>query len=100
MPEINLKTPTGEELTFEIKNGVDGAPGENGNNPTAGASTTLKATIGIDKFIGGFDSNAIVGTGSQTLNFGMPVSQAIGAIVFSIKSVSASVNTTNLFALM
>ena len=66
--------------------------GDNGNNPTAGANTIIRSTIGVDKYLASFDSNGTVGTGSQTLNFGMPVSQAMAASVFSIKPPSMSNN--------
>ncbi len=76
------------------------AVGDNGNNPGAGANTLLRTVIGTDKFIGGLDSNTTVGTGSQTLNFTMSVSQNIGAIVFSIKPVAASTSNSNFFNFM
>lgn len=70
--------------------------GDNGNNPGAGSGTTLRAVRGADAYVGGLDSNGTVGTGSQTLNFTMPVTQAIGAIVFSIKPVASASGPANL----
>ena len=79
---------------------VTTAMGGNGNNPSAGAGTTLRSLIALDSFVGILDSNGTVGTGLQSLIANFSPAQAINMIIFSIApAASASSSGNNFFVI-
>ena len=71
-----------------------------GNNVSAGASTTLRIANTGNGAVAILDSNATVGTGSQSLNYSTVSSVNHFGNIISLAPAGAAANTSNFFALM